>query len=231
MPALVLTFAVALIAGLFFTARIRDIAKRNNFVDCPDGRRKIQKEPIALGGGVAIYMAVIFSLSMLWLTWNYWDWSGWMQSIHIERVFPTKLEPNKAQVLLLSIAAGILCIVGMYDDRYHMRGRNKLLWQLFACSILVFPRAGIVIRELSIYGGDLGYAGALVTMIWFIVSINSFNLIDGVDGLAGTVGVIFAATFGIMALMMGNVLDGILAFILVGAILGFLRFNSNPASI
>ena len=51
------------------------------------------------------------------------------------------------------------------------------------------------------------------------------------DGLAGTLGVLFSATFGIMALMMGNLVDGLVAFTLAGAILGFLRYNANPASI
>ncbi len=50
----------------------------------------------------------------------------------------------------------------------------------------------------------LGQIGPLLTVAWLIVSINSFNLIDGVDGLAGTLGVLFSATFGIMALMLGT---------------------------
>jgi UDP-GlcNAc:undecaprenyl-phosphate GlcNAc-1-phosphate transferase len=73
--------------------------------------------------------------------------------------------------------------------------------------------------------------GALLALFWLLVSINSFNLIDGVDGLATSVGVIFGLTFGVMALMVGNPLDGAVAFILAAALLGFLRYNFSPASI
>lgn len=231
MQALILMTLVALTASLVLTRIVRVLARRWGFVDCPDGRRKMQKAPVALGGGVAIYLAALATMTLLWSTWNWWSWELWVQTIKLEEFKPHDI--NKYQMLLIFAAAGLLCAVGLYDDKFQMRGRNKLLLQMLACAIVVYYPGGIIVKELDFFGKTiaLGHFGPLLTMSWLLLSINSFNLIDGVDGLAATVGMIFSATFGLMALMMGNVLDGIVAFVLAGSILGFLRFNFNPASI
>lgn len=226
-------FALALVASLGLTYGVRYLARQWNFVDRPDGHRKMQQEPVALGGGLAIYAACFLAMTFTAATRALWNWD------EIQNFFmlPGYLAPplNFYQISHLFAAAGILCLVGLYDDRYHLRGRTKLLWQIFACAIIVYSPAekALYFRELSFLGEPirLGQIGPLLTMGWLILSINSFNLIDGVDGLAGTLGVLFSATFGIMALMMGNLVDGLVAFTLAGAILGFLRYNSNPASI
>lgn len=225
--------AVALAASLVLTARVRQLAPQWNFVDRPDGLRKIQREPVALGGGLAIYGACFVALALIGATRTLWDWDE-IQSFFM---LPGYVAPalNFYQIGLLFASAGILCFVGLYDDRYHLRGRTKLLWQILACAIIVYSPGdkALYFRQINLLGESvqLGQIGPLLTMAWLILSINSFNLIDGVDGLAGTLGVLFSATFGIMALMMGNLVDGLVAFTMVGAILGFLRYNSNPASI
>jgi len=226
-------FALAMAASLVLTSSVRLLARQWNFVDRPDGQRKIQREPVALGGGVAIYAACLVTLAFIVATRSFWNWAE-IQSVFM---LPGYIVPslNFFQISLLFVAAAILCLVGLYDDRFHLRGRTKLLWQILACAIIVYSPGdhALYFRQINFLGEplQLGQIGPLITMGWLILSINSFNLIDGVDGLAGTLGVLFSATFGIMALMMGNLVDGLVAFTLVGAILGFLRYNANPASI
>ncbi len=230
-------FALALTASLVLTYAVRSLARRWNFVDRPDGLRKMQREPVALGGGVAIYAACFFTLSCLALFHAYGIEQDFWDKLQAYFKLPSYSPPllNFFQIGNLFAAAGMLCLVGLYDDRFHLRGRTKLLWQFLACAIIVYaPGEGhLVFRQINFFGESihLGQVGPLITMAWLILSINSFNLIDGVDGLAGTLGVLFSATFGIMSLMMGNVVDGLVAFTLAGAILGFLRYNANPASI
>ena len=130
-------FALALATSLAFTYGVRTWARQWSFVDRPDGHRKIQREPVALGGGVAIYAACFVTLTFLALTRSSWDW------VEIQSVFmlPGYIVPavlNFYQICLLFIASGILCLVGLYDDRYHLRGRTKLLWQILACAIIVY---------------------------------------------------------------------------------------------
>jgi UDP-GlcNAc:undecaprenyl-phosphate/decaprenyl-phosphate GlcNAc-1-phosphate transferase len=230
---ILIVFALAMIASLALTAMVRHLARRWNFVDRPDGKRKIQREPVALGGGIAIFGACCVTMAFIVVTRSSWDWVQIQAGFMLAKSIAPPL--NFFQIGLLMAASAILCLVGLYDDRYHLRGRTKLLWQILACAIIVYTPGinALYFRSINFLGEpiSLGQIGPLLTMAWFIVSINSFNLIDGVDGLAGTLGVLFSATFGIMALMMGNLVDGVVAFTLVGSILGFLRYNSNPASI
>jgi UDP-GlcNAc:undecaprenyl-phosphate GlcNAc-1-phosphate transferase len=213
---LVATFSVALAASLFLTPLVRRLAIERGFVDRPDGRRKMQKTPVALGGGSAVLCSLLLGVALLSVLWLFHDIDG------IENLRP---------LVGLFSAAILICFVGLYDDLWEMRGRTKLFWQLVAAVIVTF--AGPRIEHLSLFGQtfEIGHFGALLALFWLLASINSFNLIDGVDGLATSVGVIFSLAFGTMALMMGQELDAVIAFILAGALLGFLRFNFAPASI
>jgi UDP-GlcNAc:undecaprenyl-phosphate GlcNAc-1-phosphate transferase len=214
--ALLVTSIAALVAGLCLTPVVRRVAIEYGFVDRPDGRRKMQKMAVALGGGAAVLLALLIGVILL---------SGlWLAHDFDEIV-------NLRPLVGLFAATILICVVGLVDDYDQIRGRTKLFWQLVAAAIVTF--AGPRIEAMALFGVEveLGHLGALLALFWLLASINSFNLIDGVDGLAGTVGVIFSFTFGVMALMMGQELDAVIAFILAGALLGFLRYNFAPASI
>jgi UDP-GlcNAc:undecaprenyl-phosphate GlcNAc-1-phosphate transferase len=214
--AIVATFSVALVASLYLTPLVRRVALEHGFVDRPDGRRKMQNGPVALGGGSAILAALLLGVALLSVVWLFYDIDG------IENLKP---------LTGLFAATILICLVGLYDDYFEMRGRTKLFWQLIAAAIVTF--AGPRVEHLSIFGAEveIGHLGALFALFWLLASINSFNLIDGVDGLATSVGVIFSLAFGAMALMMGRELDAVIAFILAGALIGFLKYNFSPASI
>jgi UDP-GlcNAc:undecaprenyl-phosphate GlcNAc-1-phosphate transferase len=213
---LVATFLVALVGSYLITPQIRRIAITYGFVDRPDGRRKMQKTPVALGGGAAVLAGLLAGAALLVVLWQ------------IDRIDGIE---NLKPLSGLFAAAILICFVGLYDDLYEMRGRTKLVWQLIAAAIVTF--AGPRIEYVSLVGTEfyIGHFGALLALFWLLASINSFNLIDGVDGLATSVGVIFGLAFGTMALMMGQELDAVIAFILAGSLFGFLRYNFAPASI
>ncbi len=207
---LVITSAMA---SVILTRLIRDWARRINFVDHPDGRRKVHRQPVALGGGLAIFLAAALSVGLTaMLSQSREDFAE-----------------NWTWVLGLLGACAWLCFIGLLDDRYHIRGRHKLAAQVVATVIVI--ATGAKFEDLTLFGKDLGLLAYVLTAFWLIGAINSLNLIDGMDGLAGSVGVIFGVAFGILAMYFGNPAAACVSFALAGSLLGYLRFNLPPATI
>ena len=161
-------------------------------------------------GGIAIFSGIIFSL-LFWAD--------------IENI----------QFILVSIL--IVFFVGVIDDLLVLSPTKKIVGQIISVLILVF------LQELQIDNmhGVLGiyelpdWVSVLFTIFVVIVITNGFNLIDGVDGLAGGIGIIASFAFGIIALFMSDIPGqgdmAIIAFTLMGALLGFLKYNFHPAKI
>ncbi len=205
----------AFIFSLILTQLTRRYAQRLNFVDHPDGRRKTQANPIALGGGLAIFLASAMALGLTaMLNHGRSSFSG-----------------NWLWLAGLLGASAWLCLIGLIDDKIHIRGRHKLLAQLVAA--IAVMATGARIDYLSVFGSsiELGLLAYPLTAFWLIGAINSLNLIDGMDGLAGSVGVIFGVAFGLVAIYFHNIAAACVAFAMAGALVGFLRFNLPPASI
>ena len=147
---------------------------------------------------------------------------------------PISLLPSEVAALLLggALAAGL----GAVDDLFDLRARVQLLGQvglaLFAVALgitidfIANPLGGPPIRFF-------GPVGVGLTVFWIVGMINSINWIDGLDGLSTGVALIAAVTLGIISLttQVGQPLIAVLCFALAGALLGFLRWNFNPASI
>lgn len=211
---------LAFFASVVLTTFIRDLAHRYQFVDQPDGRRKVHKKPVALGGGVAIWLAAVIALAV-----------SILMPTRFQAIF---FDGDKALWLLgLFAATAVLCGVGLVDDKVHMRGRNKLLGQIAAISILLYTDFGLIVQNISFFNQEfnLGVLAIPFTVCWLLMAINSLNLIDGIDGLAGSIGVIFGISLGVIGLMRGFYVEAAVAFSLAGALLGFLRFNFPPATI
>ncbi len=216
--ALILAAGAALIGSFTLTPVVRWWAVRKNFVDRPDGRRKMQKAPVALGGGSAVLAGLLLGVLVLIV--------GWYE-------FGLTVKTNVRPLAGLLAATVMLCGVGLVDDAWQLRGRTKLFWQLVAAAIVVFSGHGLTIDYVSLFGHEfyIGNIGSLLALFWLLGSINSFNLIDGVDGLCASVGAIFSVTLGLMALMAGSQVDAIIAFVLAASLIGFLRYNFAPATI
>src|SRR5262249_47773209 len=125
----------------------------------------------------------------------------------------------------------LMCGVGLIDDIWEVRGRQKLLAQFVAVGLIVC--SGLTVREISILGWkcDLGLLAVPFTMAWLVGAINALNLIDGLDGLAGTVSVVLSGTIGVLAAASGRPAEAAFCWALMGGTLGFLIYNWSPAKI
>lgn len=121
--------------------------------------------------------------------------------------------------------------IGLVDDFHRISPSIKFLFQVLAASMAFF--GGMKIGTVSFLGNipESTIWSYAVTVFWFVIIINAINLVDGMDGLAA--GIVFFAciVMVILDILKGNYLSALLFATLGGAVLGFLRYNFNPASI
>ncbi len=127
---------------------------------------------------------------------------------------------------LIGIAIGstLLVAVGLVDDRMGMTPEIKLLGQFLAAMAIV--KSGVRIEFLNNY-----YLNTIVTYLWIIGITNSFNLLDNMNGLSAGIAAIASVFFGIVMWSSGQISTALIAFVLGGACLGFLKHNFPQARI
>lgn len=128
------------------------------------------------------------------------------------------------QLLGILLGATLVSLAGVWDDRRGVPPLLKLGAQVAAAAILI--ASGVQVDLLP--NPTLNWA---LTLIWIVGITNAFNLLDNMDGLSGGVAAVAAAFFLVLAAGSGQVLVASLSAALLGACLGFLRYNWNPASI
>ncbi|TYB33404.1 MAG: hypothetical protein FXF49_06520, partial [Flexistipes sinusarabici] len=116
-----------------------------------------------------------------------------------------------------------IVIAGICDDICNIRPRYKLLAQIAAATIVIFY------GNITFDFNAPQYIEIIITYLWIIGVTNAVNLIDGMDGLASGLALIGFVALGVAASFQGNVYFTALCFVMVGSILGFLRFNLPPA--
>jgi UDP-GlcNAc:undecaprenyl-phosphate/decaprenyl-phosphate GlcNAc-1-phosphate transferase len=196
--------------SLVLTPIIRDIFRSYKVVDAPDQNRKVHKHPIPRVGGIAIALAYLVAYLLL----------RPFGSEHVVR------EVSLIENLLP--AALIVFITGLVDDFLGLKPWQKLLGQLIAAGVACW--AGVVIN--SVGGMELPiFIGVPVTVFWLLLCSNAVNLVDGLDGLAAGVGFFATMTMFAGALVHGNEPLAFATIPLAGALLGFLCFNFNPATV
>jgi UDP-GlcNAc:undecaprenyl-phosphate/decaprenyl-phosphate GlcNAc-1-phosphate transferase len=209
-------FFLALIISVIATRAVRSIAITRGWLDSPDGVRKVHGRAIPSAGGVGIAIGAATAVGILAVIDHIW--LGFV-------AFPPVAFWMGGLVIL---AAGII------DDVRGLGFKRKFVVQAMVAYILLLSGLRIDVSALP-YIGDDAYIAAMVsiplTMLWIVGIINAVNLLDGLDGLAA--GVCFIA-FGSLALIVG--LQGqpslsLVALCVSGALLGFLVYNFNPASI
>lgn len=210
MNSLYLFAIVSIVFSLALTPFVKKIAVKLKIIDIPEGNRRIHNKPIPLLGGVAIYFSFVVTLLLK----------------------QGSLTGDEMGVIL---GATVIVIGGLLDDKFDIKPRYKLVFQLAATLILMIygVRISVVTNPFSsLYEFvDVGIMFIPLTIIWVVGITNALNLIDGLDGLAAGIGLISALTILIIALLNSKNEAAILAVILCGAILGFLPYNFNPASI
>ena len=222
-PYLAAAFVVAAVLAFVLTPLIRRIALRFDAVDQPDNRR-VNVVPIARGGGVAVATAFITVAVGFTLA------NGWFRTLDL----PVALDPTDLVALLLG--AGLATAFGVLDDYFDLRARWQFAGQLGLAAFAI--SLGILVEFVAnpfgpgVIGLDQPFAIGFTTL-WIAGMINSINFIDGLDGLSSGVGLIAAITLGLISLttQVSQPFIAVLCFALAGSLLGFLRWNFQPASI
>ncbi|MFN3649146.1 MAG: MraY family glycosyltransferase [Armatimonadota bacterium] len=202
-----------------FTPRIRELALRCGAAPAPRAR-DVHREPIPRWGGLAIYAAFCLSLGVGSLVVQY----GFGRPITEATLWPG---------IGLVLAGGVLTLMGAVDDRYELSAGKQIVVQLL-CALIVIPfgvKISFITHPLTGEMVSLGWVGYPLTVLWLIAVANAVNWIDGIDGLAAGVSAIAAFTMALMAAWSRQPGLTILAAALGGSLLGFLRFNFNPAKI
>ena len=203
---------ISFATSLFLTPLCRNLALRLGFVDLPDNSRKIHRIPVPRIGGVAIALSYIAAYAGV-LLWRSDDSDLWALLSTARSLIP---------------ATVLVFVVGLGDDLFNLSPLHKLAGELLAAILAI--SSGVMIH--SIGGFSLNpWIGAPLTIVWLVGCANAVNLVDGVDGLASGIGLLAAATTVVAALLDGNFPLAIATVPLVGALIGFLRYNFNPASI
>ncbi len=175
------------------------------------GARHIHKRVIPTAGGIGMIAAFILSCLI---------YNAWIYGFHLENAVPINLD--------LFIPVILLFFIGLYDDRFGMRPVVKLMGQIAAC--LLAWICGL--RFGAFFGIPLPeYLSCIITVFWFLLFINAFNLIDGLDGLAAGLAVLAGLSLAAILFINREWSAAILALALVGACLGFLRYNFHPARV
>ncbi|MFO0693298.1 MAG: MraY family glycosyltransferase [Polyangiales bacterium] len=208
--------ALALVATAFVTPAVRHLAFRIGAVDLP-GARRVHRRPVARLGGVGVLVGFFVALVVL----------GFTHSAAARLFFG---EPLRFVGLL--VGGALVCFLGVADDIRGVPPSQKLLVQAIAASIGYACGFRIEAISLPFLGVvELHFLAAPATVLWFVAIMNALNLIDGLDGLAGGIAFFACVSNLVVAYLNESPMVLVLAGTLAGAILGFLLYNFNPASI
>ncbi len=209
-------FACGVGINLLLIPAIRALALQGGLVDRPDGRRKLHGHSVPVAGGLAVLAASVAVLLI---------------ALVVPGPVGEAMGEKSAGLLGLLLGALTIGAVGVADDLRCLRGRHKLMGQLLAVGLVVAFGVRIEGVRLFDWQVELGLLAIPFTVFWLLGAVNALNLLDGMDGLLGSVGGIILLALGGMALMKGDASTAAVAFVVAGAVLGFLRYNFPPASI
>ena len=239
-------FFVAWAVTIVSTPLMRMIAVRFGLVDWPDLKRKNHVEPVAYLGGAAIFLGWLSGVLVCWFVSPH----NSARSAFTQVQFPPSIIAG----------ATLIMIAGLIDDIWSISPRVKIAWQLFAAGLLAYNDMGIKLMQ-DVLGATgipdpaligpitMSYVlGAMVIAIFVIGACNAVNLLDGLDGLvAGSLSISFfaflvIACYAALALTdpgaeaslsdhLNDPIRIIMCMAVLGALLGFLPHNFNPANI
>lgn len=213
-PREILTVLVAVIAAavisFVLTPLVKFCSMQFGFVDIPKDERRMHNQPIPTIGGLAIFAA--FFLVVLVMA-------------NVSR-----------QLIGMLMGSLIIVLLGVVDDKYDLNAKFKFLIQILAAVIPVTQ--GCVIRYISnplpiaeYPYLPLRFLAIPCTIIWIVALTNAVNFIDGLDGLSVGVCSISCLSMGVIAMALGQSSEALILGALLGACLGFLPYNTNPAKI
>jgi UDP-GlcNAc:undecaprenyl-phosphate GlcNAc-1-phosphate transferase len=202
---LVVPFILAMVLTMAWLPLFARLAARWRIVDHP-GDRKVHAVPIPRIGGVAMAFGVFIAALLV--------------------------IPLGAQDRYFLAAAAVLTVFGYLDDRFDLDHRIKFVGQLIAAGTVIIG-GDIQIHSLTLEDRMFlpEWVAVPLSFLFLVGITNAINLADGLDGLAGGTTFLCLCALAILAYHSGQVSCAALALTFAGAILGFLRFNTFPASI
>ena len=214
MRTLISLFLFALVFSLLLTPVVAWLGRRLGAVDVP-AERNVHLAATPRIGGVSVFLSFVITISLT--------------NLYLTDV--SKLFAFDHRTAFGLYGALVVFGCGLWDDFRRLNPWIKLLCQIVGASIAF--AGGISIGGIFIdwTGFEFGIFSYAATVFWFLLFINAVNLIDGLDGLAGGVVLFTCLMMVVLSLIVGNYLNALYFIALGGAVLGFLCYNFNPASI
>ena len=212
------TFAGSLLLSFISTKLVRDSAVQRGWLVPPSHERHLHKHALPRLGGVAIVFSFLLATAIALLGERILHPAGSTLSL---RPLLTMLPP-----------ALLIFFLGVYDDTRGASAYLKFLVQAVAGAMLF--AGGMRILDLPLLFGARQFSslvGLPLTIFWVMAITNAFNLIDGLDGLAAGSALFSTLVMFVVATLSHASLTSLLTLALAGAVLGFLRYNFNPATI
>jgi UDP-GlcNAc:undecaprenyl-phosphate/decaprenyl-phosphate GlcNAc-1-phosphate transferase len=202
-----IAFVVALVSSLGLTIPVRRLALHCGMVDHP-GPRKVHVQPIPLLGGIAIYLGFVLAMLL---------------ALH---------GAPEQQIVGILAGATLVAMVGVLDDGGFLHHQVKLFIGMPVAALFLIA-SGVHAQLFSQFVS--GAAGRILddafTLVWVVGITAAFSILDHMDGLCAGIAAVAAAFFTISANINGQMMVRVLGAATLGAALGFLRWNFNPAKI
>jgi UDP-GlcNAc:undecaprenyl-phosphate GlcNAc-1-phosphate transferase len=211
-----LAFLLALCCTALLVPIVRRVALRVGAVSRPGGRN-VNAKAIPRLGGIAIAVGFVIPLLTIFPA---------------ESAVASVLRSEWTRVVGLAVGGLFITVVGVWDDTRRLRALHKLAAQVAAATLAYF--AGFRLDAISVpWVGTFGMGvfGLPVTVVWVVGIVNAVNLIDGLDGLAAGIAFFAALTNFVVGYLGNEMFVPAIMSTLLGALLGFLFFNFNPARI
>ncbi len=211
---------VAAVSTFLVTPFVKWFARRINAIDHPSDR-KVHAHPTPTLGGLALLIGILTA--------------GVVASRMVEF---RDLFTESSALLGIAAAGSVIFVLGVVDDFRALPAPVKLAGQIFGAGILFL--SGVKFQFLVLPGFNFSMGddiSVIATVLWLVAMMNAVNLVDGLDGLAAGIVAIAASAFFIYTFRLSETITipayvaPLVAIILVGATLGFLRYNFHPAKI
>ena len=211
------TFALSLALSFISTKFVRDFAVRKGWVAAPEQERHLHSRALPRLGGTAVVFSFLFTTAA---------------ALVFDKLFPRTENLSAHPVLTILPPAALIFFLGIYDDLRTIDPYLKFSVQAVAATML-YAR-GLSVSHLPLFFGlhqFPWFVSLPLTILWVTAITNAFNLIDGLDGLAAGAALFSTLVIFVVALFGNLPLISLVTLALAGALLGFLRYNFNPATI